>query len=260
MVRPDILIIDEALSVGDTYFQHKSFDRIRQIRDQGTTLLFVSHAPGAVKSLCDRAILLDQGAVLRDGEPDAVYDFYNAIISVQRANYEVQQSERATGRRATRSGTGQASITAVDLVADGQSTRAVRTGQAARIRISVAASAAIPELTIGILIRDRLGNEVFGTNTYHLGRSPQDLRSGDELTVDFDFPALRLGLGSFSVTAALHEGDTHIAVNYDWWDRALVFQVIAGAGPLAVGVCDLPVSVEWHSTSRPVQRADAPST
>ncbi|MBK8538333.1 MAG: ABC transporter ATP-binding protein [Candidatus Competibacteraceae bacterium] len=68
-IRPDILIVDEALSVGDAYFQHKSFARIRQFRDQGTTLLFVSHSPGAVKTLCNRVILLDQGIMARDGAP-----------------------------------------------------------------------------------------------------------------------------------------------------------------------------------------------
>ncbi len=98
-VRPDILIVDEALSVGDAYFQHKSFDRIRQFRDQGTTLLFVSHSPGAVKTLCDRAILLDQGVLLRDGSPDAVLDYYNAMIAAQRAEYEIRQTETATGAR-----------------------------------------------------------------------------------------------------------------------------------------------------------------
>lgn len=256
-VRPEILIIDEALSVGDTYFQHKSFDRIRQFRDQGTTLLFVSHNASAIKTLCDRAILLDQGALLRDDEPEAVLDYYNAIISVHRANYEIQQSERATGRRATRSGTGQATITAVDLIVDSRSVRALRTGDAATLRIAVAVAAEIPELTVGIMLRDRLGNEIFGTNTFHMGRSPSSLRRGDQLTVDFTFPALRLGLGSFGVTAALHIGASHISASYDWWDRALVFQVIAGTGPLTIGVCDLPVTVDWWSAAAPTQGREA---
>ena len=259
-VRPDILIIDEALSVGDTYFQHKSFDRIRQFRDQGTTLLFVSHNASAIKTLCDRAILLDQGALLRDDEPEAVLDYYNAIISVQRANYEVQQSERTMGRRATRSGTGQASIAAVDLIVDGISVRAMRTGQAAMLSIAVVIDTAIPELTAGIMIRDRLGNDIFGTNTFHMGRSPTNLCAGDQLTIDFTFPALRLGLGSFSVTAALHEGASHIVSSYDWWDRALVFQVIADTGPLTIGVCDFPVAVDWRLATTPIERLEAHKT
>src|SRR5690606_14903315 len=69
-VRPDVLIVDEALSVGDAYFQHKSFDRIRAIREQGTTLLIVSHDRGAIQGLCSRAILLEKGFVIRDGQPE----------------------------------------------------------------------------------------------------------------------------------------------------------------------------------------------
>ncbi|KAG1222016.1 hypothetical protein G6F68_020764 [Rhizopus microsporus] len=66
--RPDMLIVDEALSVGDAYFIHKCFQRIREFREAGTTLLFVSHDPTAVQSLCDRAVLLDQGKLVLDGE------------------------------------------------------------------------------------------------------------------------------------------------------------------------------------------------
>lgn len=80
-VRPDILIVDEALSVGDAYFQHKSFDRIRQYREQGTTLLIVSHDKSSIQAVCDRAILLNAGRVEREGPPETVMDYYNALIA-----------------------------------------------------------------------------------------------------------------------------------------------------------------------------------
>ncbi|MGZ8947856.1 MAG: ABC transporter ATP-binding protein, partial [Methylococcaceae bacterium] len=79
--RPDLLIIDEALSVGDSYFQHKSFDRIRQFKDEGVSIMFVTHSMGDVRTLCDRVILLDKGMVLKDGQPDEVVDYYNALIA-----------------------------------------------------------------------------------------------------------------------------------------------------------------------------------
>ena len=78
--RPEILIIDEALSVGDTYFQHKSFNRIREFQKEGTTLLFVSHDTGAILSLCDRAIMLSAGEIDAQGAPNVVMDYYNAQI------------------------------------------------------------------------------------------------------------------------------------------------------------------------------------
>src|SRR6266550_1435559 len=86
-IRPDVLIVDEALSVGDAYFQHKCAARIRTFKQQGTTLLFVSHDPTAVKSLCDRALLLDRGVLAKDGAPDQVLDYYNAIIAKREADY-----------------------------------------------------------------------------------------------------------------------------------------------------------------------------
>ena len=246
VTRPDILIVDEALSVGDAYFAHKSFDRIRRFREEGTTLLFVSHSPGAVKTLCDRAILLDHGKLVRDDTPDAVLDYYNAMISVQEADFAIRQAEGETGRATTRSGTSAARIRTVDLLTNGVPVRALRSGDKATIRIEVEMAQDLPELTAGILIRDRMGNDVFGTNTFHCGAPQRDLRRGQPVTVDFRFDALRLGAGSFSITAALHPADSHLAANYDWWDRALVFQVVPGDGPLSIGVCDFPVQVAWR--------------
>jgi lipopolysaccharide transport system ATP-binding protein len=249
-VRPDILIVDEALSVGDTYFQHKSFDRIRRFRDQGTTLLFVSHSPGAVKTLCDRALLLDHGTLLRDGAPDAVLDYYNALIAAQREDYQIRQSAADRGVTVTRSGTAEATIEHIELVGEGgegSEPRALRSGDPVTLRIHVCASVDLPELTVGILLRDRLGNDVFGTNTHHLGTSRRDVRAGARMMLDFSFNSLDLGVGSYSIAAALHAGDTHTDANFDWWDRALVIQVLPGGGPAAVGVCMLPVRAQWHA-------------
>ena len=79
--KPDLLIVDEALSVGDSYFQHKSFDRIRKFRDEGVSIMLVTHSMSDVRTLCDRVILLDKGRVLKDGQPDEVVDYYNALIA-----------------------------------------------------------------------------------------------------------------------------------------------------------------------------------
>jgi lipopolysaccharide transport system ATP-binding protein len=245
-VRPEILIVDEALSVGDTYFQHKSFARIREFRECGTTLLFVSHSPGAVKTLCDRAILLDHGILVRDDTPDAVLDYYNALIATQRAEHEIRQSVMLSGRTTTRSGSAEAVILSIDLFVGGQSVRAVHSGDAVIIRVTIESRAVLAELTAGILIRDRLGNDIFGVNTYHLNASRNGIVAGERLIADFAFPALALGVGSYSLTAALHARDSHVVANYDWWDRALVFQVMRGHGPVSIGVCALDVSASWR--------------
>jgi lipopolysaccharide transport system ATP-binding protein len=243
-IRPDILIVDEALSVGDVYFQHKSFDRIREFRDQGTTLLFVSHSPGAIKTLCNRSILLEHGTVLRDDLPDVVLDYYNALVARREAELAIREVETETGKTATRSGSGEASIIGVELLdACGKPVRAISSGEPVTVVVDFQVAKTLPALTVGILIRDVLGNDVFGTNSYHHGLILEPTPTDGPNRVAFAFEGLALGRGSYSVTAALHTRDTHLVHNYDWWDRAVVFQVIPGKRPLSIGVCDLPVQI-----------------
>jgi homopolymeric O-antigen transport system ATP-binding protein len=235
--RPDILIVDEALSVGDAYFEHKCIDRIRRFRNEGTTLVFVSHAAGTVKTLCTRALLLDRGHLIRDGAPDSVLDYYNAIIARREVEYQIEQaaSHRDPDARSTRSGSGKAKIAEVELFQSGAPARALVSGKEARIRVRIASVQPIHGLTVGILIRDALGNDIFGTNTEHLGVPAPSLDAGAAVECEFDLRKLALGAGRYSLTVALHRGDSHLLDNYDWWDRALVFEVVPGSGPKFIG-------------------------
>lgn len=239
-VRPDVLIVDEALSVGDAYFQHKSTSRIRAFQEQGTTLLFVTHDPGAVKALCQRALLLDRGTLLRDGPPDAVFDYYNAMIARKEEDEGIEQVER-DGRIVTRSGSRDAEIVAVELrAADGAARATFAVGESVVLACRVRTRQTMPSPTVGFLIRDRLGNDVFGSNTFHQGLPHETCAAGDELTARFALE-LNLGVGSYSVTVALHTEHAHVAANFDWWDRALVFEIVPGGGAGFTGVAALPV-------------------
>jgi lipopolysaccharide transport system ATP-binding protein len=175
-----------------------------------------------------------------------VLDYYNAMVAVQQAEGSIRQVEGEVGVQ-TRSGTHEVRIERVELESRGQSVRALRSGDPASIRVDVEVLADLPEVNAGILIRDRLGNDVFGTNTFHCHTPLRGLRKGDRASARFEFDALALGLGTFSITAALHRDDSHLAANYDWWDRALVFQVVPGSGPVSVGVCAFPVTVGWNA-------------
>ncbi|MFM7143458.1 MAG: ABC transporter ATP-binding protein [Alphaproteobacteria bacterium] len=256
-VRPDVLIVDEALSVGDAYFQHKSMARIRAFREEGTTLLFVTHDPGAVKALCDRAILLDGGRVMRDGPPDAVFDWYNAMIAKKEAGTLVERFDDEGGRQ-TRSGSGAASISSVEMSgAGGRPARAFRVGETVRISCGFVANRDMDRPTVGFMIRDRLGNDVFGTNTWALRvpRRRMSMLARDEAT--FVVP-LGLGVGSYSVTFALHSRHAHVEDNYDWWDRAIVFQVVKGDGPDFTGLVSLPVEVSMAPPEIVISAVEAP--
>jgi lipopolysaccharide transport system ATP-binding protein len=224
-MRPDILIVDEALSVGDAYFQHKSFDRIREFRKQGTTLLIVSHDKGAIQSICDRAILLNGGHLAMEGEPEAVMDYYNAMLA-DHQNQEVKQEVREDGKVQTISGTGDAMVTAITLVdSQDRPLEVVDVGQPVRLRITVQANKAIERLVLGYGIKDRLGQVIYGTNT-HLKEQPLlDVSPGDKYLFEIAFSA-NLGLGTYSVQTALTSTETHLNNNYEWRDLALVFNVI----------------------------------
>lgn len=223
-IRPDILIVDEALSVGDTYFQHKSFERIRQFREQGTTLLFVSHDKAAILALCDRCILLSQGKLLMDGLPSAVMDYYNALIAEKESATLVQHHDEQ-GHTVTRSGTGEARVESLQLLDAGQSVEVVEVGAQVMLRAVVRCDQDIPRLIMGYMIKDRLGQPVFGINT-HLTEQPQsNVKAGDTLEFDFAFP-VNLGPGSYSVSTSLSCTLNHLTNNYDWRDLALVFTVV----------------------------------
>ena len=245
-VRPDVLIVDEALSVGDAYFQHKSIRRIRSFRDEGTTLLLASHDPGAIKSLCERALLLDGGVVVRDGSADRVLDYYNAVIAKKEKDAELVQQETRDGRTVTRSGNGSARIVSVQMTDEaGDAKRAFEVGDRARIECKVEFHEAVDRPTVGILIRDRLGNDVFGTNTYYLPVESYAMDDGERIAVTFDL-TLNLGYGNYSLSVAVHSRDSHVEDNYDWIDQAVVFQMIPNNSHRFVGTAYLPVRAAMH--------------
>lgn len=223
--RPDVLIVDEALSVGDAYFQHKSIDRIREFRKQGTTLLIVSHDRGAIQSICDRAILLDAGRLAKEGAPEEIMDFYNAMLA-DRENQSVRQDKLEDGKVQTISGSGEATVTDIALLDEqGQRVEAIDVGSDVTLAVKVKAHAPIPRLVLGYQIKDRLGLLMYGTNT-HLKEMPlTDVQADEEITYRFRFPA-NLGPGSYSIATALVSTDTHLVNNYEWRDLALVFTVV----------------------------------
>lgn len=241
--RPDFLIIDEALSVGDAYFQHKSFERIRQFQKQGTSLLIVSHDAAAIQSLCTRAILLEQGRVIRDGGPQDVLDYYNALIA-EHENQTVRESAHASGRQQVTSGTGEAAVESLALYdASGLPVEHINVGDQIELRLAVRIYADIPRLVLGYMIKDRLGQPVFGTNTHHTEQALENMRAGQVVEYRARF-AMNVGPGSYSVSTALVSNETHLVNNYEWRDLALVFTVSNIDKPYFVGTSWMPPEIE----------------
>lgn len=242
--RPDVLIVDEALSVGDAYFQHKSFERIREFRKQGTTLLIVSHDSESIQSICDHAILLNEGRLAKAGEPEAVMDYYNAMIA-QKENSKIELTVLENGKVQTISGTGEAEIeSATILNSEGESVGIVNVGEVITLKIIARAIVALPELVFGYRIKNSLGQTVFGTNTQHLGLILEQIEPGERVEYTFSFHA-NLGPGSYAVTLALHASGSHLVANYVWKDRAIFFKIVNVDRLGFMGIAWLPP--EWES-------------
>jgi len=248
-IRPEILIVDEALAVGDTYFVHKCFQRIREFREAGTTLLIVSHDPTAIQTLCDRAILMEAGRMVLDGDPQEVFDYYNALIA-DKENTTVRTTRSAEGRVATESGSGEAVIEQLELLdAKGQPVEYVGVGQTVTLRARARVKAHVDRLVYGYMIRDRLGQPIFGTNTHHTDQACVDLNSGDEVEFAAEFP-VNLGPGNYSISIALTSNETHIDKNYQWRDLALVFTVANLDQPRFVGTAWVPPVIKVSTITR----------
>ncbi|MDG2461716.1 MAG: ABC transporter ATP-binding protein [Luminiphilus sp.] len=243
--RPEVLIVDEALSVGDAYFQHKSFDRIRQFKAQGTTLILVSHDRFAVQSICDRAILLQDGTIVRDGDPESVLDYYNASLS----NTEKITQRLQDGRTATVSGDGAASVSDLCLTrGDDQDVDVLCTGDIATLTLTIQAQEDLDKLVCGYAIRNRLGQDMYGINTFHTGHPIGPVSAGERVRVSFRF-AMNLGAGEYSIATALAGGETHLEGNYEWCDLAKVFTIINAHHKAFSGCAWLEPEVEIEALS-----------
>src|SRR5690606_12733483 len=257
--RPDLLPTAEALSTGDAYFQHKSFDRIRESRKAGTTLLIVSHDRQAIQTICDRALLLDKGRVALEGAPEEVMDFFSAMIA-EREQDTIRQERLADNRIRTISGTGEASVAEVVLLNDkGRPVEVLETGTPVTLKVTVDINTDLERLVLGFMIKDRMGQPIYGINTHRINRPLEDLKAGEQVTYSYRFDA-NLGKGNYSVALSLSRLDSHLDKNYEWRDFALIFHVINTRKPDFVGCASLDARLEIdHQSNSKREAPDAVS-
>lgn len=248
-VDPDLLIVDEALAVGDAYFQAKCMKRIREFRTAGKALLFVSHDPAAVKSLCDRAYLLHKGSLVDEGGPEQVFNYYNSLIALKEDGQDHATASRMfKDAVAKRSGNQKIQITKVEMINRGrQSVQSFTSGETATIRVHLRSNEDIDDPTIGILIRDRLGNDIFGINNHLMHRSTGILSQGTDHVVEYQMQ-LDLGPNIYTLTVAAHMEDTHVHESFDWINDVLTFSVLPSPDLKFTGLCRLQptFSVQLH--------------
>ncbi len=240
-VDPDILIVDEALAVGDAVFANRCVRKLEELRKRRITVLFVSHDLGLVKQLSERAILLVGGQVAAEGDPNSVINRYIGLV-LERQRREVPAGNGTAGLpHSFRHGEGTSEIFEVELLdRSGERVRSVVSGEPVTVRVRSRFHAAKRDPMVGILIRNRIGMEVYGTNTRLEGVELGCFEPGDELTTEFRFDCW-LTPQEFTLTAATQNPD---GTSLDWLDDALAFQVMGGK-PRA-GLTDLRARVEWR--------------
>lgn len=248
VIRPDILIVDEALSVGDAYFQHKSIERIKRFQSEGTTLLLVSHDRNAIQGMCGKAILLEDGGIAMIDTPANVMDYYNALLS-KRQPQSLTRKTLETGHISTRSGTGEAVVESC-MICDlsGKKTEILTVGSIASLEVRVRTSAPIKRLVLGILIKDKLGQPVFGTNTWHTDQVLIDIKADESIVYRAQFPS-NFGHGTYSISLSLASSDTHLEHNFDWIDLAAIFSVVNTDKPTFVGSTWIPCQIHIDRNS-----------
>ena len=249
-IKPDILIVDEVLSVGDAYFQGKSIRRIEALLATGTSLLFVSHDLAAVKRLCNRAILLNHGSLVADGPVMETLDQYNALlartpaphIGATGAQPDLQPAESILS--SNRSGDGRVRVQTVSVLNEHRVAASVLTSSAPfSVRVVATVVEPVDELCLGISVRDRLGQTLYGTNTYHHSLLCRDLKAGDTVTADFNMRT-NLGEGQYLVSVSAHRGAVHTEGNFDWLDNCASFEVINAGRALFIGSANLEARVD----------------
>ncbi|MDQ5846485.1 MAG: Wzt carbohydrate-binding domain-containing protein, partial [Acidobacteriota bacterium] len=234
-VSPQILIIDEALSVGDTIFQHRCIRRIKQMQESGTTVFFVSHDATIVRALCSRTILLNAGRMIADGPPLNVLNRYQQLImSHERERSEAQEAtagapsppsptvKRTNLPHSHRHGDGSAEILSAELLDTAERpVELVDSGDRVFIRLRTLFHKDVEKPVCGFMIRSRHGINIYGTNTEQRAVRLGAMRRGDVIETTFGFNCW-LGQEHYFISVAVHSPE---GISYDWLDGVIFFRV-----------------------------------
>ncbi|WP_290886983.1 ABC transporter ATP-binding protein [Arenimonas sp.] len=274
-VDADVLVVDEALAVGDVFFAQKCMRFLRRFQEDGGTLVFVSHSSAAVVNLCRRAIWLEQGRVVMDGPAKDVSEAYHAKsygmdVAARAADddaghedvavEEITDASRMKVFRfnpgAAAFGDGRARVTSVALLAaDGRRLAQVEGGETVRLRVEAVAQDDLLSPVVGFILKDHLGQHLFGTNTYLSGRGPRPpAAAGQQLRAEFAFRMPWLPVGKYSFDVALADGTHAEHVQAAWVFDGLVVESVASS--VVTGLVGLP----YHSVTLVSGDADGSGT
>lgn len=276
-VEPEILLVDEALAVGDAAFRHLGLQKMRELRDSGATIVFVSHSTGMIKNFCTEAVLMHQGEMLSHGDTSETLDQYHALISrataeqnagpstyseenqkieeedeeeLQNPGYRESPGVKAKGQ-GLRHGTGDARIENVEVLDELYNpVKAITFDSPLTVRAHIRFAKAVEDGVLSLTVRNEAGLDLFSTSTGAERTPLKKRREGEQAIVDFTFRA-PLKHGTYSVNAAIFSSRQK-NVYLDWVDVAAVFEVPIPTRRAPVGgLVYLPTTVEIHTPTSP---------
>ena len=257
-VEPEILIVDEALAVGDVYFRQRCMRKVHELRQQGVTVLFVSHDTGDVKAIADRVMWLDAGKIRELGAPEGVVTGYLAAMLKKDTAYQKhlpdeRGSSHLSGAPAIvehipnidrRFGDGRAEIIGIAILDEhGQPVYMLDPGTSITVRISVRAKETIAQPVIGFMLRNHMGLDFAGTNSAREGFKVPAMSAGEIVTLDFHIHLPELYPSSFSFSPAIADGTLLTYSMCDWIDNAIALQMSVTDKPI-YGHLHLPCRIE----------------
>lgn len=266
-VNPEILLVDEALAVGDYYFRQRCMRKVHELRRNNVTILFVSHSMADIKAIGNTVLWLESGRTVEIGRPDVVVPKYLARMAAKDAAYRERQPTSQRERSATaaiaapeivetipnidfRHGNRAAEVIGIAaLDQQGITLRMLEPSSKIIVRISVRANQPVHEPNVGFMLRNHLGMDFAGTNTAREQVELPPMSPGDIFTVDFRIDLPELYPGTFSFSPAVADGPLNSYSICDWIDNALALPMGRGSGEV-YGYIHLPCEVAVNSRLR----------
>lgn len=256
-VDPDVLLVDEALAVGDIVFQHRCMSKIREIQENGKTIVFVSHDMGAVQKLCTRALLMEKGKTVALGEPEAVIgEYYKIIFDIEEKYKPVDTAPERLSESAEdtvafeavnhydkRFGSRKGEIIGFSLTDEhGRKLDSFTWEMTVIFSMFVKCHEDIQMPMAGLVVRDLLGHELIRTNTDAEGTCLKAHRKGDLVKISFSFAVACFKAGSYAISAGFGNGTLEQPSAYDWIENLCVF--VVEADKICYGIVRIPVEID----------------
>jgi hypothetical protein len=239
-VDPEILIVDEALAVGDAIFANRCIKKFVELKERKVTVLFVSHDLGLVKRLSDRAALMIDGRVAAFGNPSEVVNRYVGMV-LERQERDEPRGDLPKAGSSFRHGDGASEIVSADLFnTRGEAIRNLEPHETISIRVRAIARRDLEDPVVGVLIRNRLGIDVFGTNTRIEGIDLGNIPAGEMFEVEFTFDCL-LTRQDYTLTVATQHREGY---SQDWLDDFISFSVTDARD--VAGLANFKTKVDWR--------------